>query len=142
MEAIKEVVTNFLTSSLVTKILLFISVFLAPVWELYILLMFLVCLDYLIDLGVWFLRHRQVVKAWEVTKPFVVKVIMYSVLVITVNAVQLHLVKEAFELFKMVMAIPIIAELLGIIGTVERYTGVALVEKVKEMLKGWVDSKK
>ncbi|VTP97698.1 Uncharacterised protein [Sphingobacterium daejeonense] len=39
---------------------------------------------------------------------------MYSILVIVVNAVQLHLIKEAFEIFKLIMAIPIGAELLGI----------------------------
>ncbi len=63
---------------------------------------------------------------------------MYSILVITVNSVQMHLIKEAFELFKMVIAIPIIAELLGIVATVERYTGVQIVDKLKGYLGNWI----
>ncbi len=91
------------------------------------------------DLGVWFFKgDKKNTKVWDVTKPFIVKLILYSILVITVNSVQMHLIKEAFELFKMVIAIPICAELLGIVATVERYTGVAIVEKLKGYLGNWI----
>lgn len=66
---------------------------------------------------------------------------MYSILVITVNSVQMHLIKEAFDFFKLVIAIPIIAKLVGIIGTIEKYTGVAVVDKVKEYLGNWIAAK-
>lgn len=94
------------------------------------------------DLAVWFFKgDKLTTKVWDVTKPFIIKLIMYSVLVITVNSVQMHLIKEAFELFKMVIAIPIIAELLGIVATVERYTGVQIVDKLKGYLSNWISSK-
>lgn len=141
IDVIKETLTAFFTSSFVTKILLFISAFFAPVWELYILLMFLVMTDYLIDLGVWIMKEWKVKKCWDITQPFVTKVIMYSILVISVNAVQQHLIKEAFDFFKLIIAIPITASLIEIIGSVERATGIQMVDKVKEILKGWLNSK-
>lgn len=138
LKIIKEILNSFLTSSLISKLILFISAFFAPIYELYILLIFLVSVDYLMDLGVWFFKgDKQTSKVWDVTKPFIIKLIMYSILVITVNSVQMHLIKEAFELFKMVIAIPIIAELLGIVATVERYTGVRIVDKLKRYLGSW-----
>lgn len=139
---LKEVINSFFTSSIISKLIFFISAFFAPIYELYILLIFLVSIDYLMDLGVWFFAgDKRNTKVWDVTKPFIVKLIMYSLLVITVNSVQLHLIKEAFELFKMVIAIPIIAELLGIVATVERYTGVQIVDKLKGYLGNWISSK-
>ncbi len=96
MEIIKELFNNFVTSSLVTKLLLFISAFFAPVWELYILLIFLVTVDYIMDLAVWFFGKCKSCKHWEITQPFIIKLIMYSILVIVVNAVQMHLIKEAY----------------------------------------------
>lgn len=138
MDVLKEIFTAFITSSFISKLLIFVSAFFAPVWELYILLIFLVIVDYLIDLGVWFFKHKKEIKCWTVTQPFVLKLIMYSILVITVNAVQLHLVKEAFQFFKLVIAIPIISSLLEIVATVERTTGIAIVEKVKEYLGNWI----
>lgn len=138
MDTIKELINTFLTSSLVSKLLLFISAFFAPVWELYILLVFLVIIDYLMDLGVWFFKHKKEIKCWAVTQPFVLKLIMYSILVITVNSVQMYLIKEAFDFFKLVIALPVIAELLGVISTIEKYTGIAIVEKVKEYLGNWI----
>lgn len=142
IKIIKEVLNSFLTSSFISKLILFISAFFAPVYELYILLIFLVSVDYLMDLAVWFFHgDKQTTKSWDVTKPFIIKLIMYSVLVISVNSVQIHLIKEAFELFKMVLSIPICAELLGIVATVERYTGVKIVDKLKRYLGNWVKSK-
>lgn len=141
MNTIKEIFTLFISSSFISKLLIFVSTFFAPVWELYILLIFLVIIDYLIDLGVWFFKEKRNIKCWNVTQPFVLKLIMYSILVITVNAVQLHLIKEAFELFKLVIAIPIIAELLGIVSSVERTTGVAIVDKLKSYLGNWISFK-
>lgn len=139
---LKEVINSFFTSSIISKLIFFISAFFAPIYELYILLIFLVSVDYLMDLGVWFFKgDKQNTKVWDVTKPFIVKLIMYSILVITVNSVQMHLIKEAFELFKMVIAIPIIAELLGIVATVERYTGVKIVDKLKRYLGNWTSPK-
>jgi len=141
IDTIKEIFTSFITSSFISKLFLFISAFFAPVWELYILLIFLVIIDYLIDLGIWFFKSKKDVKCWNVTQPFVLKIILYSILVITVNSVQMHLIKEAFDFFKLVITIPIIAELLGIVGTVEKYTGVAIVDKVKEYLGTWIGAK-
>lgn len=141
MDVLKEIFTSFITSSFVSKLLIFISAFFAPVWELYILLIFLVIIDYLIDLGIWFFKSKKEIKCWKVTQPFVLKIILYSILVITVNSVQMHLIKEAFDFFKLVIAIPIIAELLGIISTIEKYTGVAIVDKVKEYLGDWIGAK-
>ncbi|WP_164108260.1 MULTISPECIES: hypothetical protein [Sphingobacterium] len=141
IEGIEEAFNQFITSSFVTKLLLFISAFFAPVWELYILLMFLVIVDYLIDLGVWMLKEWKSKRCWEITQPFVIKVIMYSILVITVNAVQQHLIKEAFDFFKLIIAIPITAQLIEIVGTVERTTGIALVDKVKDYLSNWIGNK-
>src|SRR5690606_30737114 len=86
-------------------------------------------------------KEWKVKKCWDITQPFVVKVIMYSILVITVNAVQQHLIKDVFDFFKLVVAIPIIAQMIEIVGTVERHTGVKMVDKVKEILKGWINSK-
>lgn len=141
IDTIKETINTFLTSSIVTKLLMFISAFFAPIWELYVLLMFLVIIDYLVDLGVWMVKEWKVKKCWDITQPFVVKVIMYSILVITVNAVQQHLIKDVFDFFKLVVAIPIIAQMIEIVGTVERHTGVKMVDKVKDILKGWINSK-
>jgi len=141
IDTIKETINTFLTSSIVTKLLMFISAFFAPVWELYILLMFLVMTDYMIDLGVWIIKEWRQKKCWDITQPFVTKVIMYSILVISVNAVQQHLIKDVFDFFKLVVAIPIIAQMIEIVGTVERHTGVKMVDKVKEILKGWINSK-
>lgn len=141
IDTIKEALSSFFTSSLFTKLLMFVSAFFAPVWELYILLIFLCSVDFIMDLGVWFVSKCKDCKSWAVTKPFVVKLIMYSILVIVVNAVQQHLIKQAFEIFKLVMAIPIIAELLGIVGTIERYTGVQIVDKIKTYLGNWISSK-
>lgn len=136
---LKEVINSFFTSSIISKLIFFISAFFAPIYELYILLIFLVSIDYLMDLGVWFFKgDKLTTKVWDVTKPFIIKLIMYSILVITVNSVQMHLIKEAFELFKMVIAIPIIAELLGIVATVERYTGVQIVDKLKGYMGNWI----
>lgn len=140
-EILKELFTNFITSSFVTKFLLFLSAFFAPVWELYFLLLFLVVVDYIIDFINWYRFDKKVEKSWTVTQPFVTKVIMYSVLAITVNAVQQHLIKETFDFFKLVIAIPIVAELIGILGSVEKTTGVAIVDKVKEYIKNWIISK-
>ena len=140
MDIIKELFNNFITSSIVTKILIFVSAFFAPVWELYILLIFLVTVDYIVDLGVWFFSKEKQ-KHWEITQPFIIKLIMYSILVIVVNAVQMHLIKEAFEIFKLIMAIPIGAELLGILSTIEKHTGVAIVDKVRQYLGNWISSK-
>ena len=131
IDTIKETINTFLTSSIVTKLLMFISAFFAPIWELYVLLIFLVIIDYLVDLGVWMVKEWKVKKCWDITQPFVVKVIMYSILVITVNAVQQHLIKDVFDFFKLVVAIPIIAQMIEIVGTVERHTGVKMVDKVK-----------
>lgn len=141
IDTIKETINTFLTSSFITKLLMFISAFFAPIWELYVLLMFLVIIDYLVDLGVWMVKEWKVKKCWDITQPFVVKVIMYSILVITVNAVQQHLIKDVFDFFKLVVAIPIIAQMIEIVGTVERHTGVKMVDKVKDILKGWINSK-
>ena len=141
IDTIKEALNTFVTSSIFTKLLMFLSAFFAPVWELYILLIFLCSVDFMMDLGVWFVSKCKDCKSWSVTKPYIVKLIMYSILVIVVNAVQQHLIKEAFEIFKLVMAIPIIAELLGIVGTVERHTGVQIVDKLKGYLGNWLQSK-
>lgn len=140
MDIIKELFNNFITSSIITKLLIFVSAFFAPVWELYILLIFLVTVDYIVDLGVWFFSKIKQ-KHWEITQPFIIKLIMYSIMVIVVNAVQLHLIKEAFEIFKLVIAIPIGAELLGILSTVEKHTGVAIVDKARQYLGNWISSK-
>lgn len=139
--AIKQFFTDFLTAPLVTKLCLFISAFLAPVWKLYILLLFLTCIDFLIDITVWYFQKSKESKPWVVTMPFVIKIIMYSLLVITVHAVQVFLIENVFDFFKLVLAIPIISELLSILASIERYTGVALVDRVKEMISNWITNK-
>ncbi len=141
MDAIKEAISSFLGSSILTKLLIFISAFFAPVWELYILLIFLCSIDYILDIIVFFNGKCKDCKHWMITKPYIIKVILYSVLVIVVNAVQMHLIKEAFDFFKLIIAIPVVAETLGIITTIEKYTGIQILDKAKQYLGSWISSK-
>lgn len=140
-DTIKEAVTTFFGSSLVTKLLIFISAFMAPTWELYLLLIFLTCTDYCMDLGVWFFSKGKDCKHWQITQPFILKLIMYSILVIVIQAVQNHLIKDDFQIFKLVLSIPIISETLGIVTTIEKITGIAIVQKLKDYLGNWISSK-
>ncbi|WP_313511654.1 hypothetical protein [Sphingobacterium sp.] len=141
MELAKELFNNFFTSSLVTKLLIFLSAFFAPIWELYILLLFLTSIDYCMDLFVWFFNRCKTCKHWQITQPFIIKLILYSVLVIVVQAVQNHLIKNDFQIFRLIIAIPIISETMGIIATVERYTGVKILDKARGYLDNWLSSK-
>lgn len=140
-ESIREGFSAFFGSSIITKLLIFISAFFAPIWELYILLIFLTCTDYIIDLVVWFFSKCKDCKHWQITQPFIIKLILYSVLVIVVQAVQNHLIKDDFQIFKLIISIPVISESLGIISTVERYTGVKILDKAKEYFGNWLSSK-
>lgn len=141
MEVIKQFLIDFFASPLVMKIMMFLSAFFAPLMKLYLLLLFLTIVDYLIDIVVWYVNERKHSKHTTVTLPFVLKIIMYSLLVIVVHAVQVFLIEDIFDFFKLVVAIPIIAELLGIVASVERYTGVQIVDKVKNYLGKWISDK-
>ncbi|WP_166334632.1 phage holin family protein [Sphingobacterium chungjuense] len=141
MLAIKQFFIDFFASPLVMKILMFLSAFFAPLMKLYLLLLFLTIVDYCIDITVWYINQRKVSKHTTVTLPFVLKIIMYSLLVIVVHAVQVYLIEDIFDFFKLVVAIPIIAETLGIVASVERYTGVQILDKVKGYLGRWINSK-
>lgn len=134
MDAVKEIITNFLTSSFVTKILIFISTFFAPAKELYLLLLFLVLLDWVIDVGVWIFNKeiREKKHIWnDITKVSITKIIMYSVLMLSLNAVQIYLIKDLADFYKLIMAVPILAELLGITQTVESSTGISITDEIK-----------
>lgn len=135
IETIKEMLTTFLTSSFVTKVLIFISTFFAPAKELYILLIALVIFDWIIDIGVWVwsYKKRQEKTIWEVTKTSITKLIFYSILMLSVNAVQLYLIKDLSDMYKIIMSIPILAELLSITQTVEKHTGISVSETVKSI---------
>lgn len=93
------------------------------------------------DLFVWFFNRCKTCKHWQITQPFIIKLILYSVLVIVVQAVQNHLIKNDFQIFRLIIAIPIISETMGIIATVERYTGVKILDKARGYLDNWLSSK-
>lgn len=138
----RELFDNFLIPSWISKLFFVALAFLAPVWELYFLLIALVSIDYAMDFFVWFKNRSKEGKVWDITEPVIKKMILYSIMTVSVHAVQQHLIKESFDMFKLIMAIPIIAELGGILATVEKYTGVQLVDKLKEYINSWINSKR
>lgn len=136
MDALKEIISNFLTSSIVTKILVFISAFFAPAKELYLLLLFLVVLDWMVDVSFFIFKKdvRDTKKIWDdITKVSITKIIMYSILMLSLNSVQIYLIKDLADFYKIIMAVPILAELLGITQNVEKSTGISITAEIKNI---------
>lgn len=123
----------------ITKLISLFVVWFTPALELFLLLIGIVILDYLLDLINIYTKsgadHKIKGEIWEESKTFVKKVCYYSVLVLLMNALQIHLIKDAFELFRWVIAIPIIGESVGIVRTIENKLGVKIIEVIKIWLK-------
>lgn len=110
----------------------------------FLLLIGLVVIDYLLDLyHVYRTDHESISRKtiWEQTKLFGTKIIFYSIMVIVINALQLHLVKDLFDLFRWVIAVPIIGEVTGILTTIEIYTGIKVQGALKKVFKNFLSSK-
>lgn len=142
MEGIKQFIEDFIATTWISKLFFLAMTFLFPIWELYLLLLGLVCIDYIMDFYYWFKHDKGVIKVWSITEPFITKIILYSIMTVSVHAVQQHLIKESFDMFKFIMAIPIVAELGGILGTVEKHTGIQVIDKLKQYIEEWIVSKK
>lgn len=142
MEGIKQFIEDFIATTWISKLFFLAMTFLFPIWELYLLLLGLVCIDYIMDFYYWFKYDKGVIKVWSITEPFITKIILYSIMTVSVHAVQQHLIKESFDMFKFIMAIPIVAELGGILGTVEKHTGIQVIDKLKQYIEEWIASKK
>lgn len=136
---ISNVLAFFTNTSWLTKILTVVIIWFTPALELFVLLLCIMFIDYLLDLWAVYKNSKPTdntkAKLWEVTKLFLTKVFFYSILVILMNGLQLHLVKESFNLFRWVIAIPIISESFSIMSTIETYTGIKVIDSIKKVFK-------
>lgn len=136
---LSNVLAFFTNTSWVTKILTVVIIWFTPALELFVLLLCIMFIDYLLDLWAVYKNSKPTdntkAKLWEVTKLFLTKVFFYSILVILMNGLQLHLVKESFNLFRWVIAIPIISESFSIMSTIETYTGIKVIDSIKKVFK-------
>lgn len=127
----------FTESGWITKILAIFILWLSPALELFLLLIALISIDYLLETyKIWRRPNKRTSikhKLWANSKIFVTKLIFYSIMVLVLNALQVHLVKEVFEIYRWVIAIPIIGESFSILATIEKYTGMSLVKGVKSV---------
>jgi len=136
LEIITTTIASITSSSWSMKILAFILAFFTPAKELLLLLLFLTALDWIIDVVRWIFKKserdmKDIFK--DITLQFIIKVIMYIVLAIALNATQLYLLKESVDLFKYIMAIPIISELLSVSMKVELATGIQISKPIADI---------
>ena len=140
---ITTLITNFLaflnSSSWITKLFTLLILWFTPALELFTLLMVIMTVDFLLD--IWLVYKKSKAsdnikqEIWEATKLFLTKVFFYSILVLLMNGLQLHLIKDSFNLFRWVVAIPIISESFGVMSTIETYTGIKVIDSIKKLLK-------
>lgn len=135
-----NVIAFFTNTSWLTKILTVVIIWFTPALELFVLLLGIMFVDYLLDLWSVYKKSKpsENIKKelWEVTKLFLTKIFFYTVLVVLMNGLQLHLIKSSFDLFRWVIAIPIISESFSIMSTIETYTGIRVIDSVKKVFKG------
>lgn len=136
---ITNVIAFFSNTSWLTKLFTLLILWFTPALELFALLMVIMTVDYLLDIWLVYKKSKPTdnIKQdiWDVTKLFLTKIFFYSILVVLMNGLQLHLIKESFNLFRWVVAIPIISESFGVISTIETYTGIKVIDSVKKLLK-------
>src|SRR5690554_3433294 len=114
-------------------IVLFMS-WLSPALELMYLLYFLTVLDWILDVAGYFRTGREKGDLWpKITQPVISKLIYYSVFAIALHATQAHLFKDSISLYKILMVVPISAELLSIAKTVEVNTGIKVVSRIVDI---------
>lgn len=141
---ITTIITNFLafinSSSWVTKTIMALLIWFTPAVELFLLLIVIMTVDYILDIVNLYRKSKpeECIKKelWNETKLWMTKVFYYSLLVILMNGLQLHLIKDSFDLFRWIVAIPIISESLGIMNTIEKYTGIKVIASFKKFFKG------
>ena len=130
--------TNFIVNTnWLTKIFAAILLWVIPALELLILLLAIVAVDYILD--VWNSYKYSVGdikdEIWSLTKKFGSKMIYYMILSILLNGLQVHLIESEFDLYRVFMAVPILGEAMGIIITVEKKTGIKLIDNFKDIIK-------
>lgn len=120
---------------IIINLLVALLAWLSPALELVILLYGLTLFDWILDSYLYLLKNKQPLsELWEkVTKPVVTKLIFYSVLALSVHAVQTHLFKTTVPAYQILMGIPISAELISIATTVEQKTDVKVITKIQEI---------
>lgn len=124
------------------KVLAVLIAWLAPSLELIALVYFLITIDWLLDLWRWRTLKGGKDDLWKkVNNPTAVKFIAYSALALSVHAVQTHLVKGVFDMYKFVMVIPIAAELLSIGKVVEEATGINIVNRIQGAIDSFIGIK-
>jgi|SRR5690625_1683131 len=120
------------------KLVLSILLWFSPALELLFLLVGLISVEYLFGV-IRVVKESSMYKLkpllWAQTKMFCTKLMFYSVMALVVNAVQIHLIKESVELYRLVMAIPVLGETFTILTEVERKTGMKVMTSVKRILK-------
>lgn len=135
-----NVVAFFTNSSWLTKSLMALLLWFTPALELFILLIVIMTVDYILDIVNIYRKSKpdECIKKelWNETKLWMTKIFYYSLLVILMNGLQLHLIKDSFDLFRWIVAIPIISESLGIMNTIEKYTGIKVIASFKKFFKG------
>lgn len=125
------------------KLLMMLTVWFAPAIELLLLLLFLVLVDCFLDIYACLKDGKNKDgKSWyEIILPTIQKAIMYGVLAIVINAVQIHLLGTLVSIYPIIMSVPILAEVLSISSTIEKYTGISVQEKIKELFNGVFSTK-
>ena len=129
---------NFLTTSnWITKLVAVILLWITPALELLLLLLAVVALDYILDVWNIYKYSKGDIRdeIWAQTKRFGVKLIYYTILSILLNGLQVHLIGADFDLYRWFMAVPILGESVGVIATIEKKTGIKLIDSFKDLVK-------
>ena len=143
MGILKTIIANMFSGlaegNWLVKILIIILMWINPALELLLLLFGIVAIDYILDCVNIYRRSspNEPIKhlIWEESKTFVLKIVMYSVLAVVMNGLQLHLFKDVFSVYRWFMAVPIIGESLGVIRTIEGILKIKLVDGFLSLIK-------
>lgn len=113
-----------------------------PALELWLLVLFLTALDWVLDMWHKYRETKSGKVLWEeVTKPMISKLIYYLVLALALHSVQLHMVKDTMPLYTIIMAIPVTAELMSVVKTVEDNTSLKVLTKLQELINSFSNKK-
>jgi len=136
MEHLSKLLTVIDQNSWFIKLIIFLFSWFMPSLEASLLLLGLVAIDF--GTGVWAsvnAGNRFSSKAMQGT---ITKVGAYMIFIISIHSFQIHFVKtEDIDVFRLLIALPIIRELTSIIENVEKLTGVNMATQAKEILLGF-----
>lgn len=106
----------------------------APANETLLLLIFFVIIDCIT--GIWVAVEKGVGFKSKGLVPTIKKIILYFIYCIVCHSFQIHFLKDSFQIFQVLLAIPIIRELTSIVENIESLTGINVAKQFKDILSG------